>query len=134
MSEQSQAAPPPDTNGYAEPEIKRYKLRRKVFKFILEDEDNADRAYELRGMNGEERDRWLEKQNERMTGGRNPRVKNLRGAFADLIACCCYDAAGGRVPPEMIQKWPADVQMDLFRRCQEMSGLNPQAEEDAKNA
>jgi hypothetical protein len=120
-----------ETNG----EVKRYSLKRKVVVIELEGEDGTVSACELREMNGTERDRFLNTSNRRLktdSQGNAVGVSDFNGIYADLIAQCLY-REGALVPKSEILNFPASLQADLHRICQEINSLGDKAREAAKN-
>lgn len=137
MSEDNATQAPPEAthegNGQT---VKRYSLRLKTIDVTLEDNNGLDREWQLREMDGDLRDQFLSKSNDRLKIGKVNSVKDFKGVYAELISFCLYDGRtdkAGRVPMKQIQRFPSSTQIAMFRDCQEMNGLNKEAEADAKN-
>lgn len=127
----AELAPPPETNGTAIP--RRRSLRRKEIPIEIEDEQGLVSVYTLREMDGTQRDSWIARGQQRGVTAEG-RVKNMTGMIAELLSLTLYDPSGMLVPVKTIQTWPASLQWELFQDSQELSALNPKAQEQAKNA
>lgn len=116
-------------------DVRKFKLKRKSVPVVMEDENGNEFACELREMTGAERDQWLNGMAGRMrvdAQGNPVGVAKFDGLQADLIALCLYQA-DTRVPKSQIVGYPASVQTELFKICQEINSLGDKAREEAKN-
>jgi hypothetical protein len=63
---------------------------------------------------------------------------NLQDPELKLLSLCLYDAEGGLVPRQVMEKWPATVLSGLYNIAQELSGLDKESrkkmEANAKNS
>lgn len=99
------------------------------------DIDGAE--YKLTEMKGSDRDKWMKQMQDRSKfdpSGKPTGLKSFEGIHASLITLCLTDPAGNAVPEVVIKDWPAGLQSDLFKICQDMNGLSKEAAEAEKNS
>lgn len=117
-------------------EIKVYELELQEYHFKTRFKGKEE-SFILKEMEGPDRDNWMNHLSKRMIkdkdGTRTNTLKSYDGIQATLLSMCVYDESNKLVPQEVITKWPAKMQTDLFRRAQKMSGLGDESEEEAKN-
>lgn len=124
-----------NTSPDAEEEVVRIRLVRKTKKVDVEDENNKVQRYTLCEMVGAQRDKWLNNWSARVRTDRSGNVigmKTFDDLQAALIAKCLYDENGELVKQEVISRWPATAQKQLFELCQKMNGLDSDSEEEEK--
>jgi hypothetical protein len=112
-----------------------YDLVQSTYDFRLRDKEGEIRTYTMRELTGEEREAYLNGIRDKfevMPNGKS-RVRNFTGLQSGLLAKCVYDDNGALVPLKLINKWPAKLQSDLYKRANKMSGMDETAEDDAKN-
>lgn len=110
---------------------KKYSLKFKSEPVPIEDESGQEQVYTLREFDGATRNDFLAAQEKRKGNGKGP--LNVKGMGADLLALTLYGPDGNLVPINVIEKWPSDMQQDLFLRAVELCGLDKTAPERAKN-
>lgn len=97
----------------------------------------SDAQYELREMDAETRDQYLNKSTKRLERNEEGKATGLTsfdGHQTELLALCLIDTTTGKpVPQEVMKKWPASVTTKLFEKARELSGLsNVKDEAEAK--
>lgn len=93
-----------------------------VIPFKLKGRDGRVTEYEMREMDGTERDAYLNSVKKRMKGQNG--VTDFDGLHAKLLSMCVYKMPNGtRLAVAQIQTWPSSVQMKLFKSAQQMNGL-----------
>ena len=115
---------------------KKFSVRLKTYEFDVEKLDGSVAEYKLRELTGDGRDMYLNME-KAMTaatkdGGRE--IKDYTNVCANLLSLCAYDENDKIVTPDVIQTWPAAMQMELFLEAKKLSGLDAvQAKAEAKN-
>src|SRR5690606_21335903 len=85
------------------------------------------KEYELREMDGERRDQYLNSLGGRMrydSSGRPLGIKDFKGMQAGLLSRCLYDSEGKLVSDKVIQKRPSSVQTRLYQRARDINSLD----------
>lgn len=59
---------------------------------------------------------------------------NFVDMHEDLIALCCYDSVGGRVPKETIKRWSPRAKNWAFEQCQKINGLTDKRRDELGKA
>lgn len=116
-------------------ELRKFSLKRKVVPILIEDENGNEFECRLEEMTGTERDSWLSGMSRRMktdANGNPTGVSSFDGLQADLIGLCLTQN-GVKVPKSEIMKYPASLQTELFKICQEINSLGDKARDEAKN-
>lgn len=98
--------------------------------------------YHIREMDGNERDRYMNRVTRRSKKARANRGRDafdFEGVQAELLSICLFeDGSDKPVNADMLQKWPASLLQALFDKAQELNGLTEDANEEvlekAKNA
>lgn len=91
----------------------------------------AGKDYELRELNGKQRDAYLTKNNARMRfiKGKPAGLTSFDGVQTDLLVECLFDVETNKaVPVAVIQTWPASIQDALFEAARKLSKLGKEAE------
>lgn len=112
-------------------------LVRKRVSLKLKDAKGVTKQFWLIGMNGTERENYIDSMQKRVKMNKKGDVigmSTMVGVHADLIGRHMQDDQGKKVPPSFINSLPADVQARIARRCRKISGLDEEAQEAAKNA
>ena len=102
----------------------------------LERGDGTEVKYVLRELSGKGRDRYLSRMSNRLkynNAGKPVGMKSFDGLQASLLILCLYNEDDALVTEEELQVWPASAQDALFQKAQEISALNTEGEEEAKN-
>lgn len=89
-------------------------------------EDGKTTEYQLQEMDAASRDHYLDQLSGRMrfdNEGKPAGVKRFEGMQSELLSACLFDSEAKRVPSTTIQKWPASLVSELFKRAQEMNHL-----------
>jgi hypothetical protein len=122
-------------------EVRRFSLKRKEVFVDLEKPDTQETLKcVIRELDGHGRDKHLNdigRRTKTAPDGTPSGVSNFEGLHANLLALSLWEIkSGGQEQlfsvPE-IQKFPASVQSELADISRELSGLNPEAEEEAGN-
>jgi len=98
--------------------------------------DNAERKFTLREFTGKERDAFMNQMSQSVvidSEGKVTGFKTFEGLQSGLLARCMYDDADRLVAEEVIQRFPAKVQTELYKVAQRLNGLSGESEELAKN-
>lgn len=93
-------------------------------------------TYELREASGEAGCNFRNEIARRVTlgpEGKPQRIGNLADVEPKLISACLFDKDGKNVPEKTVRSWPNRIQKALFKRIQEISDLDEDAEDPAKN-
>jgi hypothetical protein len=120
-------------------EVLSFDLQKKTLLVDLIDAEGVTHHYLLTELDGRERDNYLNGLSKRVTSGVNGKTKvsNFDGLQAALLVVCMReqlaDGQTRKLKPEEVQAWPARVQTLLFEKAKAMSGLDDDAEDDAKN-
>jgi hypothetical protein len=113
-------------------------LSRKEIPLKLKDASGTEKEYTLREMNGEQRDKYQSLVATRArtdSQGRPVGLKSYDDLTATLISYCLMDkGTNQQVSVKAIQQWGSKSQMTIFKMCQELNGMDDDAEEKAKNA
>jgi len=123
-------------------DVEVFDLEPAVYKFKLRQKDPATGEIslincELREIYGDERNKHLASISARNKTGADGQQKfNFEYLHAELLSRCCYKEGEGKpFGMDYIEKnFPASLQARLFKKAQELSGLDPKALERAKNA
>lgn len=115
-------------------EIKRYVLKKKTIPIEIEQPDGQVRQCELRELSGAERNAYLNVQSRKVVqkGDGTGQVKDFTGMCSDLLCRCLYDDAGTAIAANIIDTWPSEMQLELFKEAQRLSGLSNEGELEAK--
>lgn len=116
-------------------EIIRLSLKRKKVRIILED-DGEEKSWTLRELDGTERNKFLNKMASRVkigAGGKAVGIKSFDGFQADLLKMCLFDENGEAINIEDIEALPSSTQQELFKKAQQLCGLDKDEEKDEKN-
>jgi len=93
--------------------------------------------YILKEMDGTARDHYLSFVGTRMAASDDQKsLQNFDGIQANLLHACIFRIDGDkqvRVPVGTIQKFPSRVLAALFDKAKEISGMDDEAEAEAKN-
>ena len=118
-----------------EKNLLRIRLVRKEEQIILEDENGQEKEYTIKEMVGTEFGKWRTAMATRLKvspDGKPLGVRDFKGMEASLISKCLYDETGQPVPERVIEAWPTAAQQELFRKCQEINGMDKDEEDDKK--
>ena len=113
-------------------EVIRLSLCRKEVDIILEAEDGTEKKWKLKELSGTDRNKYLNKMASRVKldrDGKASGIKSFDGFQADLLGLSLFDEAGTAITVAEIEGLPSSTQQDLFKRAQELSGLNLGADE-----
>lgn len=115
----------------------RISLNRKTVDVIIED-DGTEKRYQLRELNGRERNKYLNQMSGRVKMGPTGKVvgiKSFDGFQSDLLVRCLFDENNEKVTADFVEDLPASAQAELFEKAQELSGLDNEEEgNEEKNA
>lgn len=117
-----------------------------IFNFTVKGKDGRIRFYQLREIDGEDRDKYLNIVLSRQAGsGSNLRVKRLDGLQSILLSRCCWHLPNATaedpgnpegavlVKEKELIRWKAKPIDSLFNKAMEMNGLEKEAEEQEGN-
>lgn len=116
-----------------------FSTKLKIVPIVIEDENGVPQDYVLRELNGDERDTYTADMGRRTTmqNGKPTGLSDYKNLYSGLVALSLrmVDSSGNYrgVKQDVIQKWPSTVITALFRKVKEISGLDDDAEDDAKN-
>ncbi len=114
-------------------EVLEFSLVLEEKKIRLFDENKEPQDFILRELTGKERDKWMTSMATKVSIGKESSVSNFDGIQANLLALAMRYSGGERSGEALsvttIQSWPSKVQTELFKLCQEMSGLGEDADE-----
>lgn len=108
-----------------------YKLKSASVPIELENEDGSVLQLAMKEMDAASRDKYLDELSTRMrfdAEGRPAGIKKFEGMQSDLLALCLFNPEGKAVVKSEIQKWPASVVSDLFKKAQAMNHLTQETE------
>jgi len=100
---------------------------------LYDEEDGVKREYKLVEFSGKARDQYLTKLDARMkknSKGQNIGVASFDGLQAELVSKCLVDLNGESVSVDVIQQFPSSVQQALFKKSQEINGLDVDEDKD----
>lgn len=100
------------------------------------EEGQEPKQYTVRTMKNKEKTDWQNfvSGNMKYTPSGKPQgVSKFDGLESSLITKCLRDPDGNPVPQSVIDDWPAPLVTALFKECQDVNGLTPEAEAAAKN-
>jgi hypothetical protein len=98
--------------------------------------NGKEEKFMMRELSGEARDRYLQDLGSRMRtdkDGKPAGMRDYKNLQATLLSLGLFHSDGKPVDIKTIQKWPARVQKQLHEKLTQMSGLDDDAEDDAKN-
>lgn len=114
----------------------RFSLRREEISVFLSDPNNEEeKEYILREMDGDERDAYLNSLEGRMKQkGKEMRVARFDGFQVSLIRRCLYHSGvdGKLVEEKEIRAYPSSVQNALFDEAHKLCGLGTDSEDDSR--
>jgi len=116
-------------------ETLRLKLTLKEIPVVLEGEEGEEVHYVLREMPGDERADWMNKMRKRLSmgvDGKTVSILNYKGFQESLLTKCLFNSDNENVKPDVLQKWPGGTLTELFKRAQELSGLDMKDANDIK--
>lgn len=106
------------------------------YKFSLKNKDNSIDKYVMREVDGKTRDIYLTEMSGRFDA-EGKRIKNIVGVPEMLLGRCIYkilaDGTEEAVKPDVISSWPSSLREKLHEKATKLSGLDKEAETDAKN-
>jgi len=114
-------------------EVMRLSLERAEVDVVMET-GHDEVHWKLRELDGAERNRYLNKMTKRVKIGKDGKavgISSFDGFQADLLTICLEDEKGCPVTKEVIEALPSKTQQLLFKKAQEISGLDN--EDDSKN-
>ena len=117
-----------ESNGQIKPEVVKFTRTRKKKEIQIDDE-----PFYIQEMTGTELGMWRQDMGKRVSND-GKKVTNFMGLEGELIAKCLFMGSGQPVPKQMINTWPATLQMDLFKMCQDINGMSEEGEKEAKNS
>jgi hypothetical protein len=120
---------------FEEFEVKRFSLKRKEQKVVLETETGGERTCVIREMCGRDRDTFSTKNSSRFIVNDKGIVVGLKthdGQFALLLSLCMYDEENKLMDIKEIQNFPSSVQEELHDLAQKLNWL-AKKEEEIKN-
>ncbi len=103
--------------------------------FTVKGKDGTLYEYTLEEAMGSDRDGYLNNLGARMkldSEGKPAGIKNFDGLQANLLCRLIRDRERKLVSEAIIQSWPSRIQSKLFKKAKEISGLDDQAEPNAK--
>jgi hypothetical protein len=126
---------PAQSNGHVEPEpLLRFSLKRKEYRFEVEDEAGQIAVYKLIEMDGPSRDSYTDMlaRHTRVDRAGNPKGSH-KGLLAELLVRHVRDSRGNPVPKDIINSWPSSTQIALGKKCNDISGLSNESQDELKN-
>ena len=117
-------------------ETMKFSLKRKSVDIVLENEQGKEEVYILREISGEEREKYLTSMASSMRfneDGKPVGIDSFVGLHTSLLAMALVRQDGSPVTATFIKSFPASVQIALFKKAKELSGLVDSAKEEAKN-
>lgn len=118
-------------------EIKKFSLRRKQTKIVMENADGLEQEYSIRELSGRERELYLDKVSAKIKYDENGKAIGMTsydGMHSSLLSKCLFDEKGKNVPEETIMEYPSSVVGEIFKIAQEINALGEEAQDEAKNA
>lgn len=109
--------------------MKKFSLKRREEKVVLEGHNGEDRVVIVREMTGKQRDDYLNAMLGSMelgADGKPTRVKNFAGLSTQLLALTLHEG-GQPVPLDQIETWPASVINGLFDIAQSINALTDES-------
>ncbi len=122
---------------FEEFEVKRFSLKRRERKVILETENGGERVCFIREMDGRNRDAFTSRNSARFIvndKGVIVGMKSYDGQYALLLSLCMFDEEDKLLDIKEIQTFPSSVQQELHDIAQKLNWINLDGEEKAKNA
>ncbi len=117
----------------------KYGLKLKQLPVTIVDVKDVEKTYQLKELDGDQRATYnsqFDLKIEVVDG--KPRASSGEGfklpTAIDLLCLCLYDENDTLVDRAVLGKYPATVLKGLHKEAQELSGLNAEALEAAKNA
>lgn len=113
------------------PEIRKFTLTRKEVPVEIDGQ-----LYTLLEMDGKQRDQYLNHVGGKMkttSEGKPAGLKDFNNLQSRLISQHLKDLEGEYVKEDVINTYPASVVSGLAEMCREISGLDDEGEEEAKN-
>ena len=113
----------------------KFELKLKELSVEMVGTDDQAKTYTLREVSGKQRDLFLNDMSKRVdfAKGEAQSISNFEGLQAGLLALCLYDENNKLVTKDVIQGYPSSVISSLFAEAQKLSGLDADAENEAKN-
>lgn len=119
-----------------EKQPKKFSLRIKSIDIPIEGEDGEISTYVLKELTGQQRvqylNRFKKKTRDGIGPGSQPKIETFTGMITDLLDLCLYGPDGILLKAEVIDKWPASMQQEIFDMAVELSGLSEKAKEEEK--
>lgn len=93
----------------------------------------------IRELDGKHHKQYMERMAANVEIGEDGKVAKILtagvvGLEGFLLSLCLYDESGNLLPTDEIDAFPYTVQKELFKIAQKLSGLDKDAEAEAKNA
>ena len=98
----------------------------------IENAEGKEEEYTLRKLTGDGLSDYLNRQRVKVDA-KHGNLKEFSGLFSDLLSRCLFDPKGDLVPAKVINSWPSDMGMDIYKRALKLNGMGKNAEEEAKN-
>jgi hypothetical protein len=124
--------PVPNTNGEA-PQKRTFTKKLKEIKVDIDGEE-----YTIKELMGGYRNQYLNVQRQKVDvhrredGEAEVTLKDFSGQGSDLLAYCLYDPKGQLVTSDVIDAYPSEMQMELYKMAADLSGLTKKGEAEAK--
>lgn len=120
-----------------EDEIEEIDLSLKEEHFTLKDKNGNKRKHFLRELDAPQREEYQDWRNEQIKLNKQGRFQGFasqKGTSTRLLAMCLYDGETNRLVPEsQIRTYSSSALERLHGKALKLSGLDRDAEEDAKN-
>jgi hypothetical protein len=116
-------------------ERKTFSLCRKEEVIDLEDRNGNKGTFFVRELSGADRDKFLNVLGKKikMVDGKPAGLTDYNGSCSDLLSLCVFDEQNQLVKVELIQSWPSSTQQAILEIATKLSGMNKEAEAEAKN-
>lgn len=100
----------------------------------LKTKDEPTRECVIREMDGFQRDKYLNKQKGKINKTTQA-VEDFEDVQTSLISLCLYDKTTNElIHSDDVRKYPSKTQIELYKICMKVNGLDWNAQEAAKNS
>jgi len=113
-----------------------FSLKLEEVQIEIMDIEGSERIFVLKELTSEQRSKFLNQTGKKVKFGQGGSISTVTDHHflqENLLTLCLYDDQGKAVTREVLAKYPAHVISKLFEAAQELSGMNDNGEDEAKN-
>lgn len=114
-----------------------FSLKLEELPIKITDKDEVEKTYTLKELTSDQRSTFLNQTGKKVkvsqSGNKVQQITDHKFLQENLLTKCVYDEEDNIITREVLSTWPAKTISGLFKAAQELSGLDEDGEEEAKN-